>query len=95
MKDWIDNLMRRIELWELKRLAPQVEQMADAVAMLDDTARRRLDDYDREAKLLRDHYKARLQIDAIETARKLAAKQHRLSVLERSLGLKGEGASHG
>lgn len=93
--DWIDNLMRRIERWEFNRLAPQVAELEDAVAMLDETARRRLEDYDREAKLMRDHYKARLQIDAIETARKLAAKQHRLGVLERNLCLKGEGASHG
>lgn len=85
MKAMIDNMLRRLDEWELARLKPMVEELADDVAMLDETTRQRLEDFDREATLLRDHFKARLQIDAIEAKRRLAAKQHRVGVLERAL----------
>lgn len=82
---FIDTILMWLHVREAEILGPQVDRMTNEVRQLDQTAAQRLAAFDAEAKLHRDHFKARLEIDAIELKRNLAAKQHRLAVLCREL----------
>lgn len=77
--------LQRLAQFELDTLEPEVSRLQDRVANLNREQNERLAAYDAEAKVQRDHFLAKLQIDAITTRRDLAAKQHRLEVLRRSV----------
>ncbi len=85
--DWIERMLTRLARWELSRLMQQAMVLEAEVAGQPATAKMRMEEHDAEAKLLRDHFEARLKIDAIEAERRLAAKRHRIGVLRRELGM--------
>lgn len=102
MKQWFINLARRLDNWEasfgknvdrfeLRQVNVHYEELADEVAILDDTQGRRLEAYDREAALKRDNFVAGLQIERIKKKHELAALTHRKAVLESALGIPKEG----
>lgn len=83
MKNFITRLVRFFIDLETRNLAPLVAKLRREVANLDTTERERLEAFDAEAKLHRDHFIARIQIDRINLKRTLAAKTHRLFILEK------------
>lgn len=85
MNDLIDRVIAWIDNRERIALAPQIERLEQIVGSLDSITADRLADYDAEARLNRDHFKARIEIDNIKTRRELAQKSYRMSLLTRSV----------
>lgn len=85
MNDFIDRVIAWIDNRERIALAPQIRRLEQMIERLDDMEDSRLAAYDAEAKLHRDHFKARIEIDNIKTRRELAQKSYRMSLLTRSV----------
>lgn len=85
MSDLIDRVIAWIDNRERMALAPQIERLEREMANINQITADRLAAYDAEAKLQRDHFRARIEIDNIRTRRELAQKSYRMSLLTRSV----------